>query len=99
MRFGLTESQFSALSEIAIQPLKAAGARVWIFGSRARGDHKPFSDIDVLYSFSGGHPSGLVGQVAENLEESRLPFKVDLVNEQDLAPSYRAGVLDARVEV
>ncbi len=96
MKFGLTQTQFEILDRTAIQPLKKAGGQVWIFGSRARGDHKTFSDIDLLFSFPEKAPAGLLGLISEALEESRLPFKVDLVNESELADSYREGVLDER---
>lgn len=99
MKFGLSESQMEILLRLAIEPLKAAGASVWIFGSRARGDQVQFSDVDLLYSFSGKIPQGLISSISENLEDSRLPVKVDLVSEDELAESYRAGVIRERVSV
>ena len=47
--FGLTKVQFELLDKLAIQPLKKAGCKVWIFGSRAINKHQKFSDIDLLY--------------------------------------------------
>lgn len=40
--FGLSDSDFSILKQILINPLKNEGCDVWIFGSRARGDHQNF---------------------------------------------------------
>ncbi len=48
MKFGLTDQQFQILNETLVSPLKSHGARVWIFGSRARGDNKAFSDINIV---------------------------------------------------
>jgi uncharacterized protein len=31
---------------------------IWLFGSRARGDHRPDSDIDLLVVLPDGRPSG-----------------------------------------
>ena len=83
------------------EPLKNSGAQVWIFGSRARGDYRPFSDIDVLYDFAGNKrpPSGLIYSIKESAEESRLPFKIDMVDLCDLAQSYRDQVLQDRKSV
>jgi predicted nucleotidyltransferase len=100
MKFGLSEADFAILEKVAIQPLKAHGCRVWIFGSRARGNFKPFSDIDLLYEESSHPlPAGLRGQILENLEESRLNFKVDLVNSSEAAKSYLPGILKDRIEL
>lgn len=101
MKFGLTSSEWDFLERHLIEPLKQQGARVWIFGSRARGDQKPFSDIDVLYSLSPQQnlsPS-FIYNLKEQLVESHLPYKVDLVFEGELAASYAPFILRDRVEV
>ena len=87
------------ISDLVLEPLKKNGARVWIYGSRALGTHKKYSDIDLLYLISTPLPRGLIGGIEEKLEESALPFKVDLVNEHNLAESYRANVQAQKVEV
>ena len=54
-----------------------------VFGSAARGEDRPESDVDILVRF--GRPTGMVGymRLIENLETS-LQRKVDLVTEQSL---------------
>lgn len=97
MKFGLTPEQWKTLSEVVISPLRKKSA-VWIFGSRARLDHKPFSDVDVLYE-SSENISQLVSEIRENIEESDFPFKVDIVEVSSLASSYKDKVLKERVSV
>jgi len=45
MKHGLNEEEFQLLDQIAVTPLKKQGARVWLFGSRASGNHQKFSDV------------------------------------------------------
>lgn len=101
MKFGLQDHHWAVLEEYLIGPLKSHGAEVWVFGSRARGDFRPFSDIDVLYSLPvGGSLSDAdLFLMKESLEDSHLPIKVDVVNEAELAQSYRDNVLKDRVKV
>lgn len=91
-------AEFDILNEVMISRLKKAGAQVWIFGSRARGDHKKFSDVDLLYEFpsQATPPSGLIFSVKADLDESRFSFLVDLVTAQDLAESHKDQVLRDR---
>ena len=98
MKFGLSEEYLEILNNLVILPLKNAGGEVWIFGSRARGDHKKFSDIDLLFELSD-IPKGFVSQITEDIEESRIPYKVDLVNIKELASSYRDNVIRDRVKL
>ncbi len=93
MKYGLTDSQWGILEDLLIRPLQKNKAQVWIFGSRARGDHRQYSDIDILFSSSAQPlPRGLISDIKEKLEDSRLLIKVDLVEDVDLAESYRPSI-------
>ena len=94
MRFGLNDKEFDILTNTLIMPLKSRGAEVWIFGSRARGDHHRYSDIDILYKLKDGSklPSGFIYDLKTQIEEARIPYKVDLVNDADFAESYRTSL-------
>ena len=101
MKFGMTEEQFELLKRLVITPLKALGAEVFIFGSRVGTSYHHHSDVDILYSFGAGKTvdAVAVSKIREAIEESRFPFKVDLVDEKDLAESYRSGVSRTRQAV
>lgn len=99
MNFGLSPEHFSLLDSLLITPLKKENIDVWIFGSRAREDFQKFSDIDILFEAKKPIPSGLLFSITEALEESRLPYKVDLVNIDDLAESYRENILRDRIKL
>jgi predicted nucleotidyltransferase len=100
MKFGLEERHWRTIDTLAIEPLKKCGARVWIFGSRARASHHPFSDIDILYRIdSGTLPAFQKAMMVESLEQSNLPIKVDLVEESDVVQSYLSQILADRIEV
>lgn len=98
MKFGLTDRHWKLIETEVISPLRACGARVWVFGSRARGDQKKFSDIDILYE-TQSLPVKVLGKIRENIEESSLPIKVDIVSTQELADAYHEAVFEERIEV
>lgn len=98
MKFGLTPKHLETIATTLLIPLENAGIKVWFFGSRARGDFKTFSDLDVLYE-GKDIPLSLIGSITEDLEESSLPIKIDLVNINDLAESYKESVLRDRIEI
>ncbi|MFW7382126.1 MAG: nucleotidyltransferase family protein [Oligoflexus sp.] len=91
MKFGISREHWSWFETEIVAPLKAHGAKVFLFGSRARGTHKKFSDLDILIE-SQDDLSLLIGFLSEKLEESNFPFKVDLVDARELANSYKKSV-------
>ncbi len=94
MMHGMTDEQLKILYDLVIKPLKNQGAEVYLFGSRALGTHHPHSDVDLLFRLPGDKnvPLGTISKIKEAIEESRFPFIVDLVDETDLAASYRQNV-------
>jgi len=62
-------------------------SKAWIFGSFARGDHKPESDIDLMVKFKEPSKTSLfdMADIAYILEE-KSKMKVDLVEEGYLRP-------------
>jgi predicted nucleotidyltransferase len=92
--FGLSDSDYRLISTL-LSPLTEAGAKVWCFGSRARGDHHEFSDLDLMLE-SSNDLSREIGDLKEAFEESRLPIKVDLVQDRNFAEAYRSSYLEDR---
>jgi predicted nucleotidyltransferase len=54
--------------------------KVWAFGSRVTGTHKPYSDLDL--ALVGDEPISIETRAAlsDALSNSALPYKVDIVD-------------------
>ena len=71
------------------------GVRVILFGSRARGTHRIFSDIDIALDGMGEQlPSNLYGELGERFENSLIPYTVDVVDLIDTTDEFRRQVYD-----
>ena len=63
--------------------------KIYLFGSRARGDERVHSDIDI--AIEGEALGSRLSQARFALEESLVPYKIDLV---DLSTaSYLKGII------
>jgi predicted nucleotidyltransferase len=76
-----------------------AGARVFVFGSRALARTKPYSDLDLL--IDAGRPLSLddTAVLAEAFSESDLPFKVDLADRHRVEDWFLRIVEPERMEL
>ncbi|MCM8733632.1 nucleotidyltransferase domain-containing protein [Azospirillum sp. A1-3] len=68
------------VKRIVFERLAGHPARVYLFGSCARGDVGHWSDIDVAIDPLEPLPPGLIGEINEELEESTVPYFVDVVD-------------------
>ncbi len=97
----MTEVQFELLNQLVIQPLKNQKARVYIFGSRAKQNNHPHSDVDILFQLIDNEelPYGFISKIREDIDESKFPFIVEIVNIKELAKSYAQSILNSMIEV
>lgn len=71
------------------QPIQKA----WIFGSFARGEETPLSDVDILVQFDDGGSVSLLKHAAMICELERiLDRPVDIVPEKALRPRVRESI-------
>ena len=69
------------VKQIVLEELEDYQVRVYLFGSRARGETRSGSDCDIAVESVGSHlPLGLLSRIRERLEESRVPYEVELVD-------------------
>ncbi len=67
--------------------------RVFVFGSRATGKAKRYSDYDIGIIGKKPLPSKIKVLIEEALEESDLPFKVDIVDFSQLSSGFKEVAL------
>jgi uncharacterized protein len=88
MKFGLKPSEFQFIKLKVVEPLEALGAKVFCYGSRARGDHKPYSDLDLMIE-SKNKDALPISFISESIQNSNFPYKVDLVHISEFAQTYK----------
>ena len=74
-----------------------AGARAFVFGSRAHGGARRYSDLDLALEWERPLGLALIGCIADALSESDLPYKVDIVDLATVEASFKARVEADRV--
>ena len=59
----------------------------YVYGSRAKEKARKNSDLDLCYKEE--IPERIIFKIKEELEESDLPFKVDIVNWESMKPAFQ----------
>ena len=71
--------------------------KVWVFGSRATGRARRYSDLDLAIDAGRPLTSDEAGALREAFEESDLPYRVDLVDWQAIDDRFRRLVEAERI--
>ena len=98
MSFGLSAREYDEVLARIVVPLRNVGAKVFCYGSRARGDHSHYSDLDLMVETSSD-VSSLLSEIREHFSRSNFPIKIDLVDLRDFSDAYRSGYLNDRIEL
>ena len=62
---------------------------VWVFGSRAKGTAKPYSDLDLAVITSQPLTLDVSAALSDAFAESDLPWRVDVVDWATTSESFR----------
>ena len=75
MNYGLTDTDLQKLTMLFSHNRKIE--RVILYGSRAKGNYKPFSDIDITLIGEGLTRSD-VNRLASDIDDLLLPYQFDI---------------------
>jgi predicted nucleotidyltransferase len=67
-------------------------AQVWVFGSRATGRARPYSDLDLLIDAGRRLTFDDHAMLREAFSESDLPYKVDMVDRRAITEAFHARI-------
>lgn len=68
-------------------------AIIYLFGSRARGTQREYSDIDL--AIDGGAPinPGAIGEAKAMLSESNIPYVIEVVDFNEISETMKNAIL------
>lgn len=92
------DSYLDEVRRIVLARLAGYDVAVYLFGSRARGTGRRASDVDVAVEPVEPLPLGVLAELREALDESTVPYRVEIVDlsaadEAFCARVKREGVL------
>lgn len=81
------------IKKIIFKYLPPREYQIFLFGSRAAGKNRPFSDYDIGVLGPRDLPIQNISLIEEELEESNIPYKVDVVDFNKVRPEFKKVAL------
>lgn len=82
---------------IAIISALVPEAKIYLFGSRARGTNSEWSDIDLALDAGKRLPQLSVGELNDIMVATNLPYKVDIVDVYAVSEDMRKSINDEKI--
>ncbi len=82
------------LKNLVLAYTKEQPVSVWLFGSHAKGTAHRYSDIDIAILPLGQLPLSFISNLKEKIEQSTIPYSVDVVDLSQTDEVFRNKVLN-----
>jgi uncharacterized protein len=92
-----TSQYLQEVRRILLNRLQRYDVKIYLFGSMARGELRKASDIDVAVLPIGSLPDGVLSEIREELENSRVPYRVELIDLGKASPGFASHVQKAGI--
>ncbi|PIZ24700.1 hypothetical protein COY48_01440 [Candidatus Collierbacteria bacterium CG_4_10_14_0_8_um_filter_43_86] len=82
-----------------IDPIRPRGFKIFMFGSRVRGDNRRYSDIDLGIEGKDRLPIKNHLDLVSAFEDSDLPFKVGIVDFTTVTDKFKLKAKENIIEI
>ncbi|MCL2484578.1 MAG: nucleotidyltransferase domain-containing protein [Endomicrobia bacterium] len=100
MSLAIEDRHLKIINDILNEHLKPANAVVYVFGSRTNGKSGKYSDLDLAVDYSGQKlPFEIYTNLVNLFENSALPYKVDIVDLNDISEQFKNNIKDTLIKL
>ena len=99
MTFGLEKRHLDFILQVLQKNIPQEDAKFYIFGSRAKGNYKEYSDIDIAVKLGKETLSAdVLGKILIEFSDSTLPYEVDIVDLNAIDDKFKNLIKDSLIE-
>lgn len=92
----LEEKYISFIKEVIFKYLQEC--KIYLFGSRAKGKARKYSDIDIALN-SKYLDEIILLKIKNEFENSTLPYEVDVLDLNNISESFKKHIIDNLTEI
>lgn len=88
----IEKDYLSILRKHVMQKMQGEDVKIYLFGSWARGIQRNSSDIDIAIEYKSGEGYSRISELRESIEESSIPYRVDVVDIRRVSKDFAEKV-------
>jgi predicted nucleotidyltransferase len=83
--------------KLILKYLESYSVCVYLYGSRAKGTDRKTSDVDIAILPVKPIPEYLLAELRERLEESNIPYEVEIIDLSKVSNEFRQAILPTAI--
>jgi len=96
---GISENQIQQIRTTLQKYLASDLLEAHLFGSRISGEAAESSDLDILLKGKTAVSLAKMALLKEEFENSSLPFRVDVIDNEGISDEFRAKILRSSIRL
>lgn len=97
--FFMLEEKWKKLIKDTVQKYLGSDIKVFIFGSRATGTNRQWSDADIGIMGNQKISGSKLVEIESELSESDIPYLIDVVDFQSVTPDFAKVALSSKIDL
>lgn len=99
MKIDIESKYLEHVKSIINSHLQDSNLKIYVFGSRVRGNAKKYSDLDVALKAASKIDFNKMSRIEIELEETTIPYKVDVIDLNNISDTFKKCIKNDLVEV
>jgi len=100
MKIAIESKYLVLVKDIIKSILQDNNLKIFVFGSRAKGNARQYSDLDIgLRSSNYKIDLKKLSKIELSLEDTTIPYKVDVVDLNNISDSFKSHIEHDLVEI
>jgi len=99
MQIDIEERYLDRVKSIINSILQDEDLKIYVFGSRARGSAKQYSDLDIALESDSKIDSNKMSKITTELEDTTIPYKVDVIDLKAITGNFKKCIENDLIEV
>jgi uncharacterized protein len=87
----LEKKYLDEIKSVVLERLKDEPVKVFLFGSRARGNNNQRSDVDI--GIVGSVDKNVLSLLREKIEDLNVPYKIEIVDFSEVSLAFKEEAL------
>jgi uncharacterized protein len=99
MNIKIESKYLNLIKNIINSILQDKNLKIYVFGSRAKGNARQYSDLDVALKSDSKIDVDKINKIKIGLDDTTIPYKIDVIDLNEISDSFKSCIEKSLIEI